>query len=248
MSEYRDGAARILLVEDETDAVRALDRLFRNCGFSTLVTNSLREARDAIAKWHEQPCAYAFVDNKLGDGQGVDLLPDLRKLEPPPAVAVVSNWMTSELAAVAFRGGAVPMAKPDSEQTLRDLVALLDARRERATQSERASGAPSQDPGQKPMVFGPFTLYERDLGTPTGRHRLRRAERAILAFLAEREGRPASPQQIASEALNRNDDGAVRSVYSHVTNLRAALGAYAALVETVPGAAGYRVAVEIFER
>ena len=47
---------------------------------------------------------------------------------------------------------------------------------------------------------------------------------------------------------NRNDDGAVRSVYSHVTNLRAALGAYAALVETVPGAAGYRIAVEIFER
>ena len=235
------------MVEDEIDAVRALDRLFRNCGFSTLVAGSLGEARAFIAKWHEQPCAYAFIDNKLGDGQGVDLLPDLRKLEPPPAVAVVSNWMTSELAAAAFRGGAVPMAKPDSEQTLRDLVALLDARRERAAQSERASGAPS-DGTQKPLVFGPFTLFERDLGTPTGRHRLRRAERAILAFLAEREGRPASPQQIASEALNRNDDGAVRSVYSHVTNLRAALGAYAALVETVPGAAGYRVAVEIFER
>jgi DNA-binding response OmpR family regulator len=236
------------LVEDEIDAVRALDRLFRNCGFSTLVARSLQEARAIIANWQEQPCGYAFVDNKLGDGQGVDLLPDLRKLEPAPAVAVVSNWMTSELAAVAFRGGAVPMAKPDSEQTLRDLVALLDARRERTTQSERGSGAAAPEPPRKPLVFGPFTLFERDLGTPTGRHRLRRAERAILAFLAEREGRPASPQQIASEALNRNDDGAVRSVYSHVTNLRAALGGYAALVETVPGAAGYRIAVEIFER
>jgi DNA-binding response OmpR family regulator len=236
------------LVEDEMDAVRAFERLFRSCGFSTIIATSLAEARSLIARWRDQSCAYAFVDNKLADGLGVDLLPDLRKLDPAPAVAVVSNWMTSELALLAFRGGAVPMAKPDDEQTLRDLVALLDARREKAAQSERWPPASSQDTADQPLVFGPFTLFDRDLATPTGRHRLRRAERAILAFLADREGRPASPQQIASEALNRNDDGAVRSVYSHVTNLRAALGAYAALVETVPGAAGYRIAVEIFER
>ncbi|HEX4339370.1 MAG TPA: response regulator transcription factor [Polyangiaceae bacterium] len=237
-----------MLVEDEIDAVRALERLFRSCGFSMVVATSLAEARALFARWREQPCAYAFVDNKLADGVGVDLLPDLRKLEPPPAVAMVSNWMTSELAALAFRGGAVPMAKPDDEQTLRDLVALLDARREKTAHSERWPQSSALDGAAQPLAFGPFTLFERDLETPTGRHRLRRAERSILAFLAAREGRPASPQQIASEALNRNDDGAVRSVYSHVTNLRAALGAYAALVETVPGAAGYRVAVEIFER
>jgi DNA-binding response OmpR family regulator len=247
VSANREALERILLVEDEIDAAHALERLFRGSGFSTVVATSLAEARGLFAKWRERPCAYAFVDNKLADGVGVDLLPDLRKLDPPPAVAIVSNWMTSELALVAFRGGAVPMAKPDDEQTLRDLVALLDARREQTAQSERWPAASAQDAGQT-LVFGPFTLSERDLATPTGRHRLRRAERAILAFLAERDGRPASPQQIASEALNRNDDGAVRSVYSHVTNLRAALGAYAALVETVPGAAGYRIAVEIFER
>ena len=230
------------------DAVRAFERLFKRCGFTAVVATSLAEARTLFARWQEQPCAYAFVDNKLGDGFGVELLPDLRQLEPPPAVAVVSNWLTSELASLAFRGGAVPMAKPDDELTLRDLVALLDARHESTTHSERWSAAPPREGADQPLVFGPFTLFERDLGTPTGRHRLRRAERAILAFLAGRDGRPASPQQIASEALNRNDDGAVRSVYSHVTNLRAALGAYAALIETVPGAAGYRVATEIFER
>ncbi len=247
VSESRDAAARIFLVEDEADAAHALVRLFRNCGFSTVIAGSLADARSLCARWQEVQCGYAFIDNKLGDGQGVELLPDLRKLEPPPAIAVISNWMTSELASVAFRGGAVPMAKPDSEQMLRDLVGLLDARRERNAQSERVL-ASTHDPGVQALVFGPFKLFDRDIETPTGRHRLRRAERAILAFLAERDGRPASPQQIASEALNRNDDGAVRSVYSHVTNLRAALGAYASLVETVPGAAGYRVAVEIFER
>jgi DNA-binding response OmpR family regulator len=243
----RDHANRILLVEDELDAARALERLFASCGYSTVVATSLAEARALLAKWSDRPCAYAFVDNKLGDGLGVDLLPDLRKLDPQPAVAVVSNWMTSELAAQAFRRGAVPMAKPDDEQTLRDLVALLDARRERLVASERWSSV-APEPIDQPIAFGPFSLSERDLDTPTGRHRLRRAERAILAFLVEREGRPASPLQIASEALKRNDDGAVRSVYSHVTNLRAALGAYASLIETVPGAAGYRLALEIFER
>jgi DNA-binding response OmpR family regulator len=248
MSVDRDEATRILLVEDEVDAARAFVRLFASCGFSAIVAASIAEARAIIANWREHVCAYAFVDNKLGDGLGVDLLPDLRKLDPPPVVALVSNWMTSQLAAQAFRAGAVPMAKPDDEQTLRDLVALLDARRERLAAVDRWSASPSGDAGDQPIVFGPFTLGERDLVTPTGRHRLRPAERIILAFLVEREGRPASPQQIASEALRRNDAGAVRSVYSHVTNLRAALGAYASLVETVPGAAGYRLALEIFER
>jgi DNA-binding response OmpR family regulator len=248
MSVDRDEATRIFLVEDEIDAARAFERLFASCGFSTIAAASLAEARALIAAWRDHPCGYAFVDNKLGDGFGVDLLPDLRKLDPPPVVAVVSNWMTSELAAHAFRAGAVPMAKPDDEQTLRDLIALLDARRERLAAVDRWSTSPSSDAADQPIVFGPFTLGERDLVTPTGRHRLRRAERVILAFLVERDGRPASPQQIASEALKRNDDGAVRSVYSHVTNLRAALGAYASLIETVPGAAGYRLALEIFER
>jgi DNA-binding response OmpR family regulator len=156
--------------------------------------------------------------------------------------------MTSELAARSFRAGAVPMAKPDDEETFRDLVALLDTRRDRSSMLDRLPGSSPPDAAAQAVVFGPFTLEERDLVTPTGRHRLRRAERAILAFLVERDGRPASPLQIASEALKRNDDGAVRSVYSHVTNLRAALGAYASLVETVPGAAGYRLALEIFER
>jgi DNA-binding response OmpR family regulator len=241
-------AARILLVEDESEAARALERLFARCGFSTVLATSLAQAREVLARWNEEPCGYVFVDNKLGDGEGVELLSELRKLDPLPAVALVSNWMTSELAARAFRGGAVPMAKPDDEETFRDLVALLDTRRERATTLDRLPGSSPPEVGMHAVVFGPFTLEERDLVTPTGRHRLRRAERAILAFLAEREGRPASPLQIASEALNRNDDGAIRSVYSHVTNLRAALGGYASLVETVPGAAGYRLAVEIFER
>src|SRR5262249_28317076 len=91
-------ATRILLVEHEPQAARALERLFARCGFSTVLAMSLSQARQALGKWQDEPCSYVFVDNKLADGEGVDLLPELRKLDPLPAVALVSNWMTSELA------------------------------------------------------------------------------------------------------------------------------------------------------
>jgi two-component system, OmpR family, response regulator len=247
---HPEQASRILLVEDEPVAVKALVRLFSGCGFQTTIATSLAEARRIFSCWSENACAYAFIDNKLGDGFGIELLPELRLLRPAPAVALVSNWMTSDLAARAFREGAVPMAKPEDGQTMRDLISLLDARRDHAAAPEKAGGSP-RDPaglGEAPVRFGSFVLGDRELSTPTGRVQLRRRERAILAFLVQRGGRAASPLQIASEVLARSDDGAVRSVYSHVTNLRAALGAYAALVETVPGAGGYRLALGIFER
>jgi DNA-binding response OmpR family regulator len=244
---HRAETTRILLVEDEPIAAKALARLFASCGFSTLVAASLGDARSLVATWAENACAYAFVDNTLGDGFGIELLPELRVLDPMPAVALISNWLTSDLAGRAFREGAVPMAKPEDERTMRDLIALLDARRERAP-SERRGEAHVPGTGGPWVTFGAFALGQRDLVTPSGRLRLRRAERAILAFLVAQEGSAASAQEIANEALKRADHGAARSVYSHVTNLRAALGGYAALVETVPGASGYRLALEIFER
>ncbi len=242
---HPEEANRILLVEDDPVAIVALVRLFSQCGYETAVAASVREAREIFGAWGDRACTYAFVDHKLGDGHGVELLPALRGLRPAPAVALVSNWMTSELAARAFREGAVPMAKPEDEQTVRDLVALLDARRRAA---EPPDGVTLRDELPVTLRFGEFELGARELVTPTGRVQLRRRERAILAFLVERRGRAASPLQIAAEVLARADDGAVRSVYSHVTNLRAALGEYAPLVETVPGAGGYRLAAEIFER
>jgi DNA-binding response OmpR family regulator len=242
---------RVLVVDDEQVALRALSRALRACGYVPLSANSLGEARRVFAGWPECPCGFALVDNKLGDCFGLELLPELKALDPAPAVALISSALTSDIAARAFKNGAIPMARPEDHDTLRELLEVLAQLRLRAGARGASSNPPRlpvPGPGilRQPLTFGPFILEGHALVTPSGRRHLRHLESEILAHLARRNPQVVAVSELAKVVLGRADGGVLRSVYSHVTNLRLNLGPYAALVATERGE-GYRLAVSVFD-
>jgi DNA-binding response OmpR family regulator len=243
-----DVEKRLFLLDDEPLALSALSRLAQSIGYEPVVASSLAEARSLLSSWSENAFALALIDNRLEDGSGMELLPELSILDPAPAVALVSGFLNSEIAARAFKGGAIPMARPADIQTLRELLELLTHLRKRtqaAADNSRRSSDPSIVVDAEPLVFGPFALSGNSLATPSGPRRLRHAESTLLAHLARRRPGVVCMTELAKVVLGRDDDGGRRSVYAHVTNLRLSLGPYAALIET-EHKSGYRLALEFF--
>jgi DNA-binding response OmpR family regulator len=72
---------------------------------------------------------------------------------------------------------------------------------------------------------------------------LRPAEFKILPLMLSSPGRTFSRVEIAAAVSSDARDGNVRTIGTHVSRLREALGPYATAVETVPGL-GYRLGSE----
>lgn len=242
---------RVLLVEDDEIALRGLSRGLRAIGYVPLAASSVAEARCVFSTWSTAACALALVDNRLEDGYGIDLLPELTALVPSPAVALISGFLDSDLATRAFKRGAIPLGKPPDADTLREILEILVHLRKRSHFATTASSNPPEsscsavDLEAEPLVFGPFVLRGHSLTTPEGPLRLRRAESRLLAQLARRRPGAVCMAELAKVVLGRDDDGSRRSLHSHVMNLRVRLGPYAALVET-EHKFGYRLALEVF--
>jgi DNA-binding response OmpR family regulator len=96
-------------------------------------------------------------------------------------------------------------------------------------------------PARRAITFG-STVLDLDAheavvdGRASG---LTRTEFAILAYLAQREGRALSREQIAEEVLPTLEDTAGRTVDAHIARLRKKLGADGRHIATVWGI-GYR--------
>lgn len=72
---------------------------------------------------------------------------------------------------------------------------------------------------------------------------LRPVEFKILLLLMSTPGRTFTRQEIAAVVSNDVREGSQRTIDTHVSRLRDALGPYAGAVETVPGF-GYRLGAE----
>lgn len=88
----REGKGTILVLDDEP-SLRLLCRVNLELeGYRVLEAATLEEARIAI---DDEPVDAALLDMHVGAERGLDLLPELRALEPPAAVVVLSG--TSEV-------------------------------------------------------------------------------------------------------------------------------------------------------
>jgi DNA-binding NarL/FixJ family response regulator len=124
------GRGRILVIEDEERVVKNYERLL--AGHATLVRAPTFEAAwhqtDATA-WHENPCDDVFLDVRLPDGNGLDLLDRLTALEPRPTVAVVSGYLDSEQALLVHGRCVIAVSKPADRDTLLGVLAVLERAR-----------------------------------------------------------------------------------------------------------------------
>ena len=96
-------ASRILIVDDDPSVRDVLGMLFEREGWSVTRAGSGEEALAAVRR---QPTEVTFLDLRLGEENGLDLLPRLIELRPEMSVIVLTAVGTIESAVEAMRRGA----------------------------------------------------------------------------------------------------------------------------------------------
>jgi two-component system, NtrC family, response regulator AlgB len=125
---------RILIVDDEINIRKSLRIALES------MKNSVEEAvspGDASKKIERGPCDVAFVDLRLRDESGLDLLETLTKLSPRLAVVIITAYATIDSAVDAMRRGAFDyLPKPFTPGQIRAVLERFE--RVRSLQSQIA--------------------------------------------------------------------------------------------------------------
>ena len=96
----------LIVVEDEPLIRNRLESILRSLGYDNealIFTASLAQARAQLA---EHPVAMALVDLGLPDGNGIELIRQLRAADPSMGILVISAWSTEDAILSALRAGA----------------------------------------------------------------------------------------------------------------------------------------------
>ena len=100
----------LLLVDDDEIFLTRLARAMEKRGFSVQQAPSVAEARRMVA---ERPPAYAVVDLRLEDGNGLDVVDALREARPDVRVVVLTGYGAIATAVAAVKMGATDyLSKP----------------------------------------------------------------------------------------------------------------------------------------
>jgi DNA-binding NtrC family response regulator len=108
-------AAKVLVVDDDTVACKALAELLQNAGYQALTATEFHEARTML---NNQPPDVAIVDIRLGPYNGLQLVIEASTV---PAI-VVSGYPDPTLEAEARKAGAEFMIKPIDPAGLLDMI------------------------------------------------------------------------------------------------------------------------------
>ncbi len=124
MTELPEGASTrpLLLVDDDATFVRVLARALGSRGFNVITASTLSEARTLTRQNNPR---YCVLDLKLGEENGLRLIPELHTLVPDLRVLLLTGYASIATAVEAIKRGAHDyLAKPvDADAVVR---ALLD--------------------------------------------------------------------------------------------------------------------------
>lgn len=115
----------LLLVDDDTAFLRRLGRAMESRGFDVDMAESVVEG---LSKAKSAPPAYAVVDLRLEDGNGLDVVSALHEKRPDAKVVVLTGYGNIATAVTAVKLGAIDyLAKPaDADDVYNALLAKPD--------------------------------------------------------------------------------------------------------------------------
>ncbi len=115
----------LLLVDDDEAFLKRLAKAMEKRGFSVEMAGSVAAGK-AIAT--ARPPAYAVVDLRLGDGNGLDVVETLRERRPDARVVVLTGYGAIATAVAAVKIGATDyLSKPaDATDVMNALLATTD--------------------------------------------------------------------------------------------------------------------------
>ena len=149
--------ATILIIDDDQEICETLSSQGTRLSHHCLSAHSLSAGRQAI---HRSPFDILFLDVRLPDGNGLDLLPELTEMADPPETIILTGKGDPDGAELAIQGGAWDyILKPSSvrEITL-TLGRALKYREEKKTRSEGENLNVSRIVGTSPRMHACFKL------------------------------------------------------------------------------------------
>ena len=121
-AQAQSSARSLLILDDDAPFRNRLARAMEKRGFDVIAVPSLSDARDII---RDVSPAFAVLDLRVEDGNGLDLVPMVRDRRPEARVVVLTGYGNIATAVAAVKAGAVDyIAKPaDADQIESALLA-----------------------------------------------------------------------------------------------------------------------------
>jgi DNA-binding response OmpR family regulator len=218
---------RILVVEDDDRVARGLLTALRHAGYEVHRVGTAAAALEAPA------ADVVLLDLGLPDGDGLDVLRELRRREGTAVITVTARGEERERV-LGLRAGADDyVVKPfGTAELLARIEAVL-----RRTRTARASSE-----SERSLRFGPLVLdaANRVVTLRDVPMSLTRKEFDLLALLVGRAGAVVSRDVILDQVWQSHWEAPSRTLDTHIAALRGKLGD-GVRIETVRGV-GYRVA------
>jgi len=113
----------LLIVEDDRSFLTRLAKALEQRGFSVTTAESVA---DGLLQVERSAPAFAVVDMRLGDGNGLDVISALKRRRPEARAIILTGYGNIATAVTAVKLGAVDyLAKPaDADDVVTALLAL----------------------------------------------------------------------------------------------------------------------------
>ena len=105
-------SSRVLIVDDEPDILFMIRVILRSEGYDVIEASGVQQARDELS---EDDPALVLLDLRLADGEGWDVLRDLReagRLEQVPVVVLSAHASPGTIRRALDEGAAGYVTKP----------------------------------------------------------------------------------------------------------------------------------------
>jgi two-component system response regulator RegA len=170
----------LILVDDDRAFVQRLARAMETRGFEVRTAHSVAEGMNLI---RQKAPAFAIVDMRLEDGNGLDVIAELAKIRPDARTIVLTGYGNIATAVTAVKLGAVDyLAKPADADEVTD--ALLAPANEKAPPPENPMSA---DRVRWEHIQRVYELCDRNVSETARRLNMHR--RTLQRILAKRAPR-----------------------------------------------------------
>ena len=167
----------LLIVDDDKSFSARLSRAMEARGFSVHVSETVQDGLNAI---RGTPPAFAVVDMRLDDGNGLDVVAQLKMLRPEARVIVLTGYGNIATAVTAVKLGALDyLAKPADADDI--LAALLAPANQKAQPPENPMSA---DRVRWEHIQRVYELCDRNVSETARRLNMHR--RTLQRILAKR--------------------------------------------------------------
>lgn len=111
---------KILIIDDEIEISRLLTRFLEKRGFAVESAENIRDGKDL---YQHDSYRYLILDINLPDGNGMEVLPYFKSIQPSCDIIMMSAMANPELQMRSRQLGALTMVgKPFSTQNILNLL------------------------------------------------------------------------------------------------------------------------------